>query len=109
MIRYKPVRAQMNAGGSVTNIEQVRDVTKGNCKDLEVYVQNQEGKIPIFGYPLLAFSPGNNGRSLTDKKTWRIARLGNGEILKKDDPMLINEIPRSSSNSQKATREGSPR
>ena len=68
----------MFAGGSVTSIEQVRNVTKGNCKDLEIYVQNQEGKIPIFGYPLLHFSPKNNGRSLTDKKTWRIAMLGSG-------------------------------
>ena len=30
----------MYAGGPVTNIEQVRNVTKGNCKDLEIYVQN---------------------------------------------------------------------
>ena len=82
----------MYAGGSVTSIEHVREVTKGNCKELEKYVQNQEGKIPIFGYPLMTFNRPNNQHSLTDKKTWRIATLNNGEITKIENPSELSNV-----------------
>ena len=55
-------------------------MTKGNCKDLERYVSNHEGRIPVFGYPLMTFSPPDSGRTLTDHKTWRVATLGNGVV-----------------------------
>ena len=41
VIHYKPKPSYLNsAGGRVTSIEQVRRVTKGNCKDLEHFVSN---------------------------------------------------------------------
>ena len=94
----------------MTNIEQVRKVTQGHCKVMEFYVSNLEGKIPIFGYPMMSFSPRDNGRTLTDRKTWRIAMLGNGKILKQEDPTDVDYISTTIANAKiKAKKEVSPR
>lgn len=88
----------------------MRNVTYGNCKDLEHYVSNQRGKIPIFGYPLLTFSPPDSGRTITDKKIWRVATIGDGNVSFKDPPLDIKHISRTIENTRtQGTREISPR
>ena len=85
-------------------------MTKGNCKDLERYVSNQEGKIPIFGYPLMTFSPPDSGRTLTDHKTWRVATLGNGVVQYKESIVDVDYLTRSIENLRTmGTKELSPR
>ena len=66
------------AGGLVTNLDDLRKITSGNCKELEEYVTDVKGRIPIFGYPMISYSPPDTGRTLTDRKTWRIAMLSGG-------------------------------
>ena len=68
------------AGGAITNLEDVRKLTRGNCKALEQYVANVKGRIPIFGYPLMAYSPPGSGVTLTDRKAWRVGMLADGTI-----------------------------
>jgi hypothetical protein len=39
------------------DIKQIRSITKDIYKDLDALVSEGKGKIPIFGYPLICFSP----------------------------------------------------
>ena len=64
--RYKP------AGGKYVSIDAVRNLNSGNCnEELQVYIANVNGRIPIFGYPMVSYSPPNSGLNLNDKKVWR--------------------------------------
>ena len=82
----KKKNKQVPAGGEVTNLEEVRKLTSGNCKELEQFVANVKGRIPIFGYPMMCYSPPDSGLTLTDRKTWRIAMLSDGNIVKEENP-----------------------
>ena len=61
---------------------------------MECYVSNQAGRIPIFGYPLMQFSPPYSGRTITDSKSWRVATLGTGKVEYKEGPMDLKQISR---------------
>ena len=39
------------------NIETIRYINKNSSKELAVYVDDRMGKVPIFGYPLMCYSP----------------------------------------------------
>ena len=77
------------AGGTITSLDEVRKVTTGNCKELEQFVANVKGRIPIFGYPMISYSPPNTNRKLTDRKTWRIAKLSDGKITSESNLLFI--------------------
>ena len=38
-------------------VDTIRKITKGNIKDLGELLNEGKGKIPIFGYPLICYSP----------------------------------------------------
>ena len=59
-------------------MEDVRKLTNGNCKELEEFVGDVKGRIPVFGYPMMCYSPPDSGLTLTDKKVWRVAMLSDG-------------------------------
>ena len=67
----------------------MRRLTNGNCKELEEFVANVKGVIPVFGYPMMCYSPPNTGLSLTDRKVWRIAMLSDGKIVKDEKPQDV--------------------
>ena len=50
------------------------------------------GKIPLFGYPMMSFSPPDSGHTLTDRKAWRVAMLGNGRIIKQENHADVSYI-----------------
>ena len=68
------------------------------------------GKIPFFGYPMMSFSPPDNGHTLTDRKAWRVAMLGNGKLVRQENHADVEYISSVISNSKiKAAKEASPR
>ena len=71
----------MPAGGDISNLEGVRSLTRGKCKELEKFVSNIKGRIPVFGYPMLCYSPPSTGLNISDKKVWRASVLQEGQIV----------------------------
>ena len=71
----------MPAGGGIQDLEGVRNLTKGKCKELEEFVANVKGRIPVFGYPMMCYSPPASGLNISDKKVWRAAVLQDGRIV----------------------------
>ena len=68
------------------------------------------GKIPLFGYPMMSFSPPDSGHTLTDRKAWRVAMLGNGQIVKQENHADVSYISNVIQNSKtNAAKEASPR
>lgn len=47
------------------DIETIRFINKNSSKELAVYVDDRMGKVPIFGYPLLCYSPNEIDQSGT--------------------------------------------
>ena len=80
------------AGGTITSVDEVRKVTSGNCKELEQFVRNVRGRIPIFGYPMISYSPPSTNLKLTDRKVWRVAKLSDGKIFKEERPQEIKTM-----------------
>lgn len=39
------------------DIETIRRINANSSKELAVYVDDRKGKIPIFGYPIMCYSP----------------------------------------------------
>ena len=39
------------------DIKTIRQITKGTYKDLGILINDRKGTIPIFGYPLICYSP----------------------------------------------------
>ena len=76
----------------ITNLDDVRKLTSGNCKELEQFVANIKGRIPIFGYPMMCYSPPDTGLTLTDRKTWRVALLSDGKIVKEEKSQDVETI-----------------
>ena len=39
------------------DIKNIREINKNSSKELAIYVDEVKGHIPIFGYPLMCYSP----------------------------------------------------
>lgn len=45
------------------DVEKIRKVTKGVYKELNPFVDDSSGRVPVFGFPLICYSPRGNGES----------------------------------------------
>ena len=43
----------------LSNIENIRKVTRGQFKELSQFVDDRKGRIPLFGFPMISYSPPN--------------------------------------------------
>ena len=80
------------AGGDIQDLEGVRSLTRGKCKELEQFVANVKGRIPVFGYPMMCYSPPASGLNPADKRVWRASVLQDGKIIDYVGPQDIKQI-----------------
>ena len=45
-------------------------------------ISDVKGLMPIFGYPLIAYSPNHSENALTDRKVWKHAIVSEGSAIK---------------------------
>ena len=78
----------------------MRNLTRGKCKELEHFVSNVRGRIPVFGYPMLCYSPPNSGFEISDKRVWRASVLQDGQIVDNAGPEDLKQISYNIKNSK---------
>jgi hypothetical protein len=54
-------------------MEKIRSVTKGVFKELNPYVDDNSGRVPVFGFPLICYSPLHKDDKLSSRSTFRFA------------------------------------
>ena len=60
----------MKAGQPYDDVKKLREINSKSNEDLKKYVSDVRGRIPIFGYPLITYSPPSTMANLWDEKVW---------------------------------------
>ena len=53
---------------SLSDIKTIRKINANSSKELAVYVNDRMGKVPIFGYPVMCYSPNEFNNDSVFKK-----------------------------------------
>ena len=86
-------------------VDTIRKITKGNIKDLGELLNEGKGKIPIFGYPLICYSPNqtqeellqellnkNKGSQPNQESLWTHLHKSINSSLKEGHQLLIKDL-----------------
>ena len=68
-----------------------------------------KGRVPVFGYPMMAYSPPGSGVTLTDRKAWRVGLLSGGTIEREERPQEVSAIIREVAAAKSTEPEAAPR
>ena len=86
-------RMEVPAGRPYNERQELLTLTKNANVELNHSICDVKGKMPIFGYPPLQFSPKNELFELTDRKVWNHHILSNGKSIKHPEEDEFKMIP----------------